>query len=264
MTRRLEGAIRVALASLIASVLLLTPLNGPAYAQSNPTDSASVRQVIEGDEQTQQLIQERILDKSGEVVKSTPLTAILGLTERYESGDYEGAAAYLDMRYLPEDLAEWTPEQLIQAIVIVWDQQNILDFSTLSDEPRGNENDGLPLHLELIGTLQAGGEEVPFYLQSVPQADGSREWKISSASVERVPELWKARFGNSVAFRYAMAFVGGLILVFGARLAGGCTSGHGISGALQLAASGWTFFMAVFAAGIATAFALYGKVRTNV
>jgi hypothetical protein len=89
-------------------------------------------------------------------------------------------------------------------------------------------------------------------------------WLSRDLRVERVPELWKARFGDSVVLRYAMAFLGGIILIFGARLAGGCTSGHGISGALQLAASGWTFFMAVFAAGIATAFTLYGKVRTNV
>jgi hypothetical protein len=89
-------------------------------------------------------------------------------------------------------------------------------------------------------------------------------WLSKGFRVERVPELWKARFGDSVALRYAMAFLGGIILILGARLAGGCTSGHGISGALQLAVSGWTFFAAVFAAGIATAFALYGKVRNNV
>jgi hypothetical protein len=89
-------------------------------------------------------------------------------------------------------------------------------------------------------------------------------WLSRDLKVERVPELWKARFGNSVALRYAMAFLGGVILLFGARLAGGCTSGHGISGSLQLALSGWTFFMAVFAAGVATAFTLYGRVRVNV
>ena len=47
--------------------------------------------------------------------------------------------------------------------------------------------------------------------------------------------------------------LGGFLLMFGARLAGGCTSGHGISGSLQLALSGWTFFAVVFAAGILTA-----------
>ena len=76
---------------------------------------------------------------------------------------------------------------------------------------------------------------------------------------ERVPELWSWRFGNSRALRYGAAFLGGVILLFGARLAGGCTSGHGISGGLQLAVSSWVFTAALFGAGIASAFALYGR-----
>ena len=55
----------------------------------------------------------------------------------------------------------------------------------------------------------------------------------------------------------AAAFLGGAILLFGARLAGGCTSGHGISGTLQLALSGWIFFPVMFGAGIVTARLLF-------
>jgi len=76
---------------------------------------------------------------------------------------------------------------------------------------------------------------------------------------ESVPEIWRKRFGDSKGLRYAGAFVGGAVLLFGARLAGGCTSGHGISGGLQLALSSWVFIAAMFVSGIATAFALYGK-----
>lgn len=75
---------------------------------------------------------------------------------------------------------------------------------------------------------------------------------------EHVPGLWAARFGPSRVKRYIGAFLGGIVLIFGARLAGGCTSGHGISGGLQLALSSWVFFAAMFAAGVATAFAVYG------
>jgi hypothetical protein len=82
--------------------------------------------------------------------------------------------------------------------------------------------------------------------------------------IEKVPALWKARFGPGVWNRYLWAFIGGALLLFGARLAGGCTSGHGLSGSMQLALSGWTFFVALFAAGVATSMALFGKVRTNV
>jgi uncharacterized membrane protein YedE/YeeE len=76
---------------------------------------------------------------------------------------------------------------------------------------------------------------------------------------EPVEQMWRVRFGGSRWKRNAFAFLGGVLLMFGARVAGGCTSGHGISGSLQLALSGWVFFISIFASGIATAFVLFGK-----
>lgn len=73
------------------------------------------------------------------------------------------------------------------------------------------------------------------------------------------PDLWQWRFGDSVAKRFIAAFLGGALMMFGARLAQGCTSGHGISGSLQLAVSSWTFVVVFFAMGIATAFLMFGK-----
>ena len=53
--------------------------------------------------------------------------------------------------------------------------------------------------------------------------------------------------------RYRDAFFGGVLILFGARLAGGCTSGHIISGMTQLAVSSTIFAAAVFGGGMATA-----------
>ena len=55
--------------------------------------------------------------------------------------------------------------------------------------------------------------------------------------------------GGALAF----AFIGGTVMAFGARLAGGCTSGHGISGALQLSVGSWIALMCFFAGGVVTA-----------
>jgi uncharacterized protein len=74
-----------------------------------------------------------------------------------------------------------------------------------------------------------------------------------------VPPLWAKRFGPSAMKRYFGAFVGGLLMLLGARLAGGCTSGHGISGSLQLAASSWLFVIVAFSVGILTSFLLFGR-----
>lgn len=84
-----------------------------------------------------------------------------------------------------------------------------------------------------------------------------------STNRQSVPSIWAARYGPSRAKRYLGAFIGGAILLFGARLAGGCTSGHGISGGLQLALSSWTFLLFMFASGVATAFAMYGGRRRS-
>ena len=84
------------------------------------------------------------------------------------------------------------------------------------------------------------------------KAGGTFRW-------EKVPEVWGQRFGGGPAKRMAVAFGGGFMLLFGARMAGGCTSGHGISGTLQMAVSGWIFFAVMFAAGIATAKLMFDK-----
>ena len=56
-----------------------------------------------------------------------------------------------------------------------------------------------------------------------------------------------------------VAFFGGAILLYGARMAGGCTNGHGISGTMQLALSSWVFFPVMFITGYATARLLFRK-----
>ncbi|MBW7935582.1 MAG: YeeE/YedE family protein [Gemmatimonadaceae bacterium] len=58
---------------------------------------------------------------------------------------------------------------------------------------------------------------------------------------------------TSTAKRYRDAFLGGFLIVFGARVAGGCTSGHIISGITQVSVSGLIFAAGVFATGILTA-----------
>ena len=80
------------------------------------------------------------------------------------------------------------------------------------------------------------------------------------ARAERaMPQIWRANFGDNPWKRYAAAFVAGFVVLYGARLAGGCTSGHMMSGMMQTAVSGYIFAAGAFLAGIPTAIYLYGK-----
>ncbi|MFW6352923.1 MAG: YeeE/YedE thiosulfate transporter family protein [Verrucomicrobiota bacterium] len=73
-----------------------------------------------------------------------------------------------------------------------------------------------------------------------------------------LPPIWEDRFGTgSLGLRSVVAFLGGMAMAFGARLAGGCTSGHGISGTLQLNLASWIALVCFFLGGMAVAFPLY-------
>ncbi|SIO03212.1 hypothetical protein SAMN05443662_1216 [Sulfurivirga caldicuralii] len=80
-----------------------------------------------------------------------------------------------------------------------------------------------------------------------------------SKEERRVPEGFQRYFGHKPWLRYALAFVGGIVTLYGARLAGGCTSGHMISGISQTAVSSLLFAAGVFITAIPTAIWLYRK-----
>ena len=111
----------------------------------------------------------------------------------------------------------------------------------------------------------------PYYQTTVPKIDwqwmlvlGIAVGALASAlwsgefHVSWVPAKWGARFGDAPVVRWLVALAGGVCMGFGARWAGGCTSGHGISGVMQMALSGWVSAACFFAGGIATAMILYG------
>jgi len=58
----------------------------------------------------------------------------------------------------------------------------------------------------------------------------------------------------SVRMRWAMAFIGGGIMGYGARMARGCTSGQALSGGAVLSVGSWAFMFAVFAGAYALAY----------
>ena len=70
---------------------------------------------------------------------------------------------------------------------------------------------------------------------------------------------WKRIFGPQIWKRAVIAFVGAIILEYGAGIAGGCTSGLAISGGMLLAPAAFIFIAGMFASGIVTALIVYGR-----
>lgn len=113
--------------------------------------------------------------------------------------------------------------------------------------------------------------EVEFFQRFVPKVDwhlmfvigiliGSLIAAVTSRTfkVKTVPDMWISRFGPSRLKRGLAAFCGGVLLMFGAILAGSCPSGYALGGMVQLAVSGMLFMICFFAGGIVFANMLYG------
>jgi len=103
----------------------------------------------------------------------------------------------------------------------------------------------------------------PYYQRFTPQIDW--EWMlviglIAAAAVSAIlsgdfawrflPGMWTSHFGDGWLLRWFTAFVGGAIMGIGARWANGCTSGHALSGSMQLVVSSWVAAFGIFIGGI--------------
>lgn len=77
---------------------------------------------------------------------------------------------------------------------------------------------------------------------------------------ERVaPAIWRVNFGDAAWKRQVAVFAAGFIVLYGARMAGGCTSGHMMSGMMQTAMSAYIFTAGVFLVAVPAAILTYRK-----
>lgn len=72
-----------------------------------------------------------------------------------------------------------------------------------------------------------------------------------------VPTTWGDAFGYNPVLRIAVALAGGVLLGLGSRWAGGCTSGHGINGSIQLSLASMITAACFFIGGIGIAMFLF-------
>lgn len=69
---------------------------------------------------------------------------------------------------------------------------------------------------------------------------------------------------QSILRRYGPSFIGGFLILFGARMADGCTSGHMMSGMMQGSISGYIFAASVFIVAIPTALFIGERTKRKV
>ena len=108
---------------------------------------------------------------------------------------------------------------------------------------RSTVTSGRPWRLPLLGGLVLGG-----VLSAVLGGGWSPTWELG---------MFDTEIGWGPAGKVVWMFAGGLLIGFGTRLAGGCTSGHGIFGLSNLEVPSLVTTVSFMAAGLVTTNLIY-------
>jgi len=163
--------------------------------------------------------------------------------------------------------ATWSPYIVGAGIgVLIW------TAFLLSDRPLGCST----AYAKTAGMVETAvsrekAEAMPYYQKFTPTVDW--QWMLiigvligafisayisGTFSILIVPPVFAEGFGTEPLLRAGVALIGGILMGLGARWAGGCTSGHGISGTLQLSLASWIAALCFFVGGIVVAGLIYG------
>jgi len=122
--------------------------------------------------------------------RGTPQATVRGFLEAATLHNYKRAMNYLDLRRIPTaDVATRGPE-LAHRLLVVLDNA-VYDLGTISDDPEGRAEAGLPKNRELVGRVQTDRGTFSILLERVPRDDGVPIWQFSNVTVSRVPDLYR-------------------------------------------------------------------------
>jgi len=191
------------LGTLVAVLVVTTS----SLAQSQ---QPSLKDLIKAPEDAEQDTKEPTPDSKkpevpqDELERGAPRSSVKGFFKAARARDFEKAAEYLDLRNLPRGLNKKDGPQLARHLKIVLDRTIWVDLDTLSTDPKGHLDDGLPPYRDRVCRIKTPDKEVDILLQHVPRGDGTSIWKISSTTVVQIPQLYQ-HFGYGYLERYIPA-----------------------------------------------------------
>jgi uncharacterized protein len=114
-----------------------------------------------------------------------------------------------------------------------------------------------PAHVDRTPYLlkMAGGDKNPLDDWIIPVFFGALLGGFTSGTLFGRTKLETTKGPNVTnRTRWLMAFLGGTIFLYGARMARGCTSGQALTGGATLAAGSWVIMFAIFGGAYALAY----------
>lgn len=126
-----------------------------------------------------------------ELERDTPRGALQGFLKSAWDQDYQRAARYLDMRFLPDGMNEAKAPGYARDLQAIIDRNLWIDLDTVNDTPEGNSADNLPSYRDMFARIKVADYDAILYLQRVPDPTIGAVWKVSNATVSQIPVLYE-------------------------------------------------------------------------
>lgn len=121
--------------------------------------------------------------------RGTPRGLVEGLLSSLARGDYDRAAAFIQLTAWPEEERAARGPRLARQLQTVLDRYGQFSpFAELSNQPAGRASDDLDSDLERVGTLRANSESYPILARRV-SIDDTLVWQLAEETMMRVPAL---------------------------------------------------------------------------
>ena len=184
--------------------LAIIPVIGFAATPTNMVDLMK-GSTVENASEEEALLVNQAYDYKDSLQRDTPRGTLEGFTRAVYEQDYDTAAEYLDLRYLPDSMSKDKGAQYAKQLQAIIDRNIWIDIEQVNDTPEGADGDHLPSFRDLFGRVKLQSDDVALYLQRVP-GDSDSIWKISNATVAKVPTLY-ANLGYGPITEWFIAYL---------------------------------------------------------
>ena len=178
---------RIRLLAFVFALIGLSPSS--LYAVEDPPKLKQIVEKSDVDKVADSVDIKPVKGPPDEFGRTTPRSSTLGLARALDEMDFNTAVHYMDLRNLPFTIDEADGPDLARKLLIVADRSMIVDYEAISDDPDGHADDGLPSYRDRITTVKTSEGLVDILMQKVPRGDGVFIWKLSNATVAKIPEL---------------------------------------------------------------------------
>jgi MscS family membrane protein len=122
--------------------------------------------------------------------RETPKSMMRGFLKAVGSQNYKQAESYLDLRSLSVSRRKTQGPELAKALQTLLDQGGRIETtSKLSDSQEGNQEDGLPAKVDLVGTVRVGEKSIDLLAERHDDPIDGPIWQISRETVSFIPAL---------------------------------------------------------------------------